>query len=1166
MSAMLHLFLITVIFTDICILPTVTQTEEKQSDDTPFLYKLRNFILENGKSIDFVTEIAAQDYIKFGQLLVNDNEVRIADRAERGDPKNIVIHIFRKWLSGEGKPVMWSTLEEYLRASNMDDLADCIHNRKCTFKDLNGITTNRQQLEYAKLLKGKYNKQKVTDPDQWLQFPMPFINLTLTEEGKITRQLVEGSIESSMHGQKLNLDEIISNITSGNRILTVGRPGAGKSTLLRHIAKQWAEGQLLEKFSLVVFVQLGRILEYSKITNLESLLKYLAPDYPQTSLVAGELGRTGGENICFLLDALDEYSGQDDDYMYQLLKGEVLPSAAVIVTSRPAASYRLHKYFDRKIEVVGFLEHQVQQYINTLPASISEYLHNHTNVKYISYLPLHLAMLTYLAFHSEGISLMDLGTDTMIYHMFVNLTFRQRYSKDEDNLDEIHNQAFYGISKAAFNSIVCVGYNGFHSKSCSIRLRELDHKLKQTIESYSILTINRQHDGHSITYLLTFSHYTFQEFFAAYYLTTLPYEEQIENLERHHYLKYYRFIHVWKFFFGLLSSQNSENTKKVFQKFAQINDATSIILMCAYELKQPAIAESLASLLNHSITIDYIPFPSDCAIIGYAISLNPYQFKNLIMAKASFSCEEWEACLASMVAKLPKQNGVVHLTLGELTLCNRTASAVIETLRHFPNLQQLKIAVMSQAMDYSAVKFPMTRTVAMKLEDLIYLKHLEIKVNGLITRVGEAFKDLIIKCLKTLIHLEHFALHTWRVGIESAAILLKHLTNLQHLDLSGTNVALEDLKNAIKHQELYLQKNELGNDTVVTVAEGLKHAVKLQYLDLSNNEFGNDEALAIAEGLKNALNLKYLDLSHNNIEEIGITSLASTLQRCTHLQYLDLSYNRIRAAEALNYLLKPDIEAISTVRTPRHLYYPAQASGCHKLPWKQVLLFQCNLDIDKIAYFPNKIQLEYLDLSRNSLGNEGATKLAQSLKHFTLLQTLTLSLNAIGDDGIIALAEGIKHSSSLHVLDLSWNAIEGRGATKLAEKILHLSSLERLDLGRNKVGEAGAAQLAQLSGSMKQLVSLQILELNKNKIDDDGVIALAEGIRHLTSLRKLDLSWNAIGERGAAKLAEAAKDLSSLEELDLSNNNIGDRGAALLAKETKHLSSLKIHLRNNNIK
>ena len=227
-------------------------------------------------------------------------------------------------------------------------------------------------LEYNKVLNDTYQKQPVTDPNQWLQVVMPFINLTLTEGIKPEERTVRRSIEGQLQDRyKLGLDEVVNSVKKGSKILMEGRPGVGKTTILRHIAKQWAEGKLLWRFQLVMLIRLGHI-PSSRISNLDSMLEYHSHDYPDTASVARELGRTGGEGICFLLDALDEYSPQTpthSDYIYQLIRGDRLPNAALMVTSRPNASYFLQQEFTRKIEVVGFLHHQIEQYINALPVS-----------------------------------------------------------------------------------------------------------------------------------------------------------------------------------------------------------------------------------------------------------------------------------------------------------------------------------------------------------------------------------------------------------------------------------------------------------------------------------------------------------------------------------------------------------------------------------------------------------------------------------------------------------------------------------------------------------------------------------------------------------------------------------------------------------------------------
>ena len=136
--------------------------------------------------------------------------------------------------------------------------------------------------------------QPVTDPSHWLQVVMPFINLTLMESNT-SEWTIRRSIDSQLHGRyQLSLDEVVDSVKKGSKILMEGRPGVGKTTMLRHIAKQWAEGKLLQSFQFVILIRLGDI-PSSRISSLESMLEYHSYDYPDTASVARELGRTGGE-------------------------------------------------------------------------------------------------------------------------------------------------------------------------------------------------------------------------------------------------------------------------------------------------------------------------------------------------------------------------------------------------------------------------------------------------------------------------------------------------------------------------------------------------------------------------------------------------------------------------------------------------------------------------------------------------------------------------------------------------------------------------------------------------------------------------------------------------------------------------------------------------------
>jgi len=144
-----------------------------------------------------------------------------------------------------------------------------------------------------------------------------------------------------------------------------------------------------------------------------------------------------------------------------------------------------------------------------------------------------------------------------------------------------------------------------------------------------------------------------------------------------------------------------------------------------------------------------------------------------------------------------------------------------------------------------------------------------------------------------------------------------------------------------------------------------------------------------------------------------------------------------------------------------------------------------------------------LDLSRNQIGAEGASQLAQHLQG-TSVHTLDLSFNQIGDAGASQLAQHLQ-GTSVHTLDLSLNQIGTAGASQLAQH-LEGTRVHILDLSWNQIGAAGASQLAQhLQGS-----SVHTLNLNGNQIGDPGAIQLAQHLQG-SSVHTLHLGSNRIG-------------------------------------------------------
>jgi Ran GTPase-activating protein (RanGAP) involved in mRNA processing and transport len=150
---------------------------------------------------------------------------------------------------------------------------------------------------------------------------------------------------------------------------------------------------------------------------------------------------------------------------------------------------------------------------------------------------------------------------------------------------------------------------------------------------------------------------------------------------------------------------------------------------------------------------------------------------------------------------------------------------------------------------------------------------------------------------------------------------------------------------------------------------------------------------------------------------------------------------------------------------------------------------------------------------------------------------------------------------SLKRLNLSDNSIGNEGATILADGLMHLHSLKTLDVAGNSIGHDGISVLAPALASLQ---SLEVLNLARNLIGDDELQALVEGMSNHCSISKLNLSYNrSITSLGVVSLSALLRsDSCSLSDLSLYGIRIGNDGAAALADglKGKKLRELRFNL------
>ena len=197
--------------------------------------------------------------------------------------------------------------------------------------------------------------------------------------------------------------------------------------------------------------------------------------------------------------------------------------------------------------------------------------------------------------------------------------------------------------------------------------------------------------------------------------------------------------------------------------------------------------------------------------------------------------------------------------------------------------------------------------------------------------------------------------------------------------------------------------------------------------------------------------------------------------------------------------------------------------------------------------------LETLDLSYTFVdGVEGARAIVSVLKKLKKLKTLNLSANTIGDEGATEIADALP--PTLETLFLDSLQIEKDSAKAIAEKLLELQSLKKLSLASNNIGDVGAIAIANALPP-----TLETLILNNNLIGDAGATAIAGALP--PTFETLVLYFNRIGNAGATAIAKKLPELQSLKYLDLRHNNIKDDGADKIFENlisVKALETLKL--------
>ncbi|XP_026128601.1 NLR family CARD domain-containing protein 3-like isoform X4 [Carassius auratus] len=744
--------------------------------------------------------------------------------------------------------------------------------------------------------------------------------ITESESGEISnehevRQIETQSRRTATEDTAIKCSDIFRPLPGQDKairtVLTKGVAGIGKTVSVQKLILDWAEGKENQDVQLIFPLPFREInLMKDKTLSLSDLLHVFFPETKKMEI------SSDGYKVLFIFDGLDECrlsldfksevkvcniseSASVDELLMNLIVGNLLPSALIWITSRPAAADLIpSECVHRVTEVRGFNEPQKEEYFRKRISdqSLADRIISHLKSSRSLYIMCHIPVFCWIsaAVLEKILSRAESGeipkTLTQMYTHFLILQTNIKHEKDyEKKLTD--EDMILKLGKVAFQQLVKGNLIFYEEdlRECGIDVTEA------SVYSGLCTQIFREELGLYQGKVFCFVHLSIQEHLAALYVHL-----SWTNLNRN-------------VFESIAKQSLLSKVKKPFQLSSSEHVSLS-------ELHQRAVKEALQSKNGH---LDlFLRF-----LLGLSEESHQILLQQIMTLKRS-SSDSNETTVEYIKKKIrtiksPEKSINLFHCLNELG-----DRSLVKEIQQYLTSGGIKETNLSSS-QWSAVVF-----VLLTSEEELNEFHLDKFVKG---KNNPENMKVLQKLLPVIKESKSVQLNYCGVTDEGCSALTSALrsnpSHLRELDLSGNKIrdsgvkrlcaGLEDPR--CKLEKLWLRDCGVTDEGCSALASALKsNPSHITLLSLSGNKIRDSGVKHLCVGLEDPhCKLEKLWLSDCGVTDEGCSALTSALRsNPSHLTELDLSVNNLE---------KSEVKLLSDLKDDTHyklerLYYRSVAS------------------------------------------------------------------------------------------------------------------------------------------------------------------------------------------------------------------------------------------------